>query len=181
MAHFWLEREGDWGVVALGGERLEFTGDVETPLRRGGENRPVGQPGLVMEAAGAECDTWVMMTNENVSDIHINGVELLTGMRVLRDRDEIRVGSGLPMFFSTERLPRVEEFPAVPKKVRCRRCMQFIEQGTPAVRCPKCGVWHHESEELPGWTYDTHCANCDQPTDLEGGYHWTPEVLWHAG
>ena len=48
--------------------------------------------------------------------------------------------------------------------------------GTPAVQCPACGRWFHQSAELPCWTYSDHCL-CPQPTALDCGYQWTPHGL----
>jgi hypothetical protein len=83
-------------------------------------------------------------------------------------------GTAGRVFFSLERLARVVPFDGVDKS-HCPRCQTVIERGTPAVRCPQCGVWHHESDEFRCWTYSPTCALCDQPTELEGSFRWTPE------
>jgi len=116
-------------------------------------------------------------------DVYVNGSPLVAGIRLLRDRDEIRMGNVQRLFFSTERLACTEPFPGSEKPVVCPRCKQEIKKAQPSVRCPnpKCGAWHHESaeEELPCWTYAAQCGNvtCDQQTQLGSGYRWTPEDL----
>jgi len=45
------------------------------------------------------------------------------------------------------------------------------------VRCPQCGVWHHQSDELPCWVYSSSCSLCDHPTALDAGYRWIPGEL----
>jgi hypothetical protein len=123
------------------------------------------------------------------ADVRVNGLPLRVGMRRLRDRDEILLrgaASGRAdtpaaarMFFSTERLAMVVVFPEGKKTTRCARCKQPILPGSDAVQCPAetCLHWHHQSDELPCWTYAERCAMCDQPTQLDADYRWTPEDL----
>jgi len=103
----------------------------------------------------------------------VNGRRLDLGIHHLAEKDEIRVGPNL-MLFSAESLPRVESFPGTGKP-RCPRCRQPIDAGSDAVKCPTCRVWYHQSEELPCYTYGETCCLCSRPTDLEGGYSWTPD------
>jgi len=100
-------------------------------------------------------------------------------MRVLEDKDEIRTAGAGSLIFSTERRACVEPFPGMDRPAMCPRCGTEIEVNTPAVRCPGCGVWHHQNidNELPCWTYAETCATCDQPTDLGTDFRWTPEGL----
>lgn len=94
---------------------------------------------------------------------------------MLCDRDEIRVGTGVQYFFSSEDLASIEEFPAQERTTHCGRCRQPIKAGSPAVRCPQCNVWYNQSAELPCWTYSDKCAYCGHPTSLEAGFSWVPE------
>jgi hypothetical protein len=81
------------------------------------------------------------------------------------------------VFYSTERLALVEEFPGANAPAYCPRCKQAIASGHPAVKCPGCGVYYHQSNELPCWTYTDVCALCPQSTALDAGYQWSPEAL----
>ena len=103
----------------------------------------------------------------------VNGWPLALGVRVLRDRDEISAASKR-LFFSTESLVRVESFDGAP--IPCARCQQQIADGAASVRCPECGAVCHEGE-LPCWSYAPTCPRCPQPTVLDAGFNWTPEVL----
>ena len=104
---------------------------------------------------------------------------LENGIRILADRDAIRV-PGLPtMYYSTERLAQIEAFPNT-EHVFCPRCKLIISEGDSAVCCPQCGVWHHERvpEDKNCWSYAETCALCDQSTDLDSAsFRWTPDRL----
>jgi hypothetical protein len=153
MAHLWTPGSGaeTWVATPLAGDSAAFG------LRRSG-----GEP---------EC--WVAI---GPPAVHVNGVALDVGIRVLRDRDELRVGDARA-YYSSESLPVVVAFPGAERPVFCPRCQQEIPPQSAAVRCPACGVWHHQTDELPCWTYAEHCALCDQPTALDGGFRWSPEEV----
>jgi hypothetical protein len=106
----------------------------------------------------------------------VNGLPLRAGLRTLQDRDELRVPGLGPLYFSTERIARIEPLPTEPDALSCPRCRDRIAAGSPAVRCPGCGLWHHQTEDRPCWTYAETCALCPQPTAADAGYRWTPEA-----
>ena len=175
MAHLWVrDAEGNLGVFPLLGVPIDLTA---SPPRRAVD--PVSEKGVsaVLAPAPAAPDAppvWVMMAQPAI-DVQVNGLRLSTGLLVLADRDEIRVGGLASMFFSSETLARVEAFPGSERPVYCGRCRQEIAKGAGAVRCPRCGIWYNQSEELPCWTYTETCAFCPQPTSLEAGFQWVPE------
>lgn len=126
--------------------------------------------------------SWVLTAPPDLG-VTINGRPLKNGLRVLQDRDSIRVPGSSTCFFSTERLAAVEPLPIL-EEIYCPRCKLPIEQDGPAVCCPSCGVWHHEQaapdagRELLCWTYTDTCALCDQATDLDAAqFRWTPGSL----
>ena len=80
-------------------------------------------------------------------------------------------------YFSTETLARIEPLSEEDATGCCPRCKQGLTAGQPAVKCPGCGVWHHQSDELPCWTYAERCAICGGSTALDAGFSWTPEEL----
>ena len=112
--------------------------------------------------------------------MRVNGALQTVGIRTRRDRDEIRVDSvgSAPLFFSTEVLATKADYPA-DASATCPHCKLPLEAGQQAVRCPLCGVWHHEmpDEELDCWTHVPECAICRHTTDLTQGFQWTPEEL----
>jgi hypothetical protein len=98
------------------------------------------------------------------------------GIRVLAHMDCLALESGEVIYFSTEEAARVMPF-AGPTGVSCPRCRSEIRAGEPAVKCPGCGVFHHEIEDRNCWTYAPTCALCAQPTPLDHPLQWTPEGL----
>jgi hypothetical protein len=141
---------------------------------------------LSTPVAGSE---WGVLVPRDES-LRINGEEVLLGLRVLSDRDELStVDASQPStrwYFSTEEVVQVVPFPGSDHITRCPRCKQGIEAGAPAVHCPnpQCGAWHHQisaghekHRERECWTYATKCALCSQTTALDAGFRWTPEEL----
>jgi hypothetical protein len=121
---------------------------------------------------------WVLVADAS-SDVSVNGTCTLTGIRVLANRDEIRDARLGTLFFSDERLARIEPFPGADHPMPCALCTGIIAPGTPAVRCPGriCGLWYHEHGDLLCWTSAPFCLGqgCTQATDLSGDGRWTPE------
>jgi hypothetical protein len=185
MAQIFVEEGAEWAVALLGGGRHALWGDAEASLRpRRAAPADDGSRPLILQvpdSPGGEC--WVVIHAPG-QGLRLNGTALVTGIRVLSHRDELRLaGVAGRAFFSLEGLAAVAPFDGV-EDSRCPRCQQPIELGTPAVRCPqpRCGVWHHESEEFGCWTYSPTCSLCDQSTELEGGFRWTPdEMVLHGG
>jgi hypothetical protein len=180
MAHLWVAvpYNDDWAIVNLDGDAkaVVLDGDAANPIRVRCSSSDAG-PVLIL-GAGRETEqkTWVLLAREK-AEVRVNGTRVLGGLRVLRDRDEIAVG-GSRLYFSTERLARVEPFAGPEERVvACPRCKQPMEPGTPSVCCPGCGLWHHQTEDLPCWTYSAVCSMCSQKTDLDAGFGWTPEEL----
>jgi hypothetical protein len=109
--------------------------------------------------------------------VRVNGEPLATGIRVLRDRDELCIETARH-FFSTEELAAVTTAPEFASPTKCPRCTIPIPSGSPVVRCPQCKLFHHQNPpEKPCWTYAPRCANCDQPTALDAGYRFRPESV----
>ncbi|MBI2297366.1 MAG: hypothetical protein HYU66_00190, partial [Armatimonadetes bacterium] len=123
---------------------------------------------------------WALVAGHGAR-VWLNGVPVSLGLQVLEDRDEVRLETGGPAawfaYFSTEQPATVRPYQPTGRAARCPRCKQAIGDGHPAVQCPKCGVWHHQTEARPCWNYAPKCATCDQATPLDGGFRWTPEEL----
>ncbi len=103
--------------------------------------------------------------------VAVNGVPALP-LRVLQDRDEIRV-DGESMYFSIDGPADVVPFSGA-SSVRCGRCQGEMQEGVPAVQCPRCRSWHHQTPVLPCWSYGPQCSGCDRPTS---GAAWQPAPL----
>jgi hypothetical protein len=177
MAHLWSTAgTGSWTAVIVDAETvaLDPSGLVRRPA---GPVDPAAAPAAVVcRAGGVGCETWTLLVPAGVAAF-VNGVEVRVGIAVLADRDEIRLSGSRSLFFSTETAATVAPFPADGPRGFCPRCRQPIEPGTPAVNCPRCALWHHQSQALPCWTYADRCAACAQPSALDAGFTWTPEEV----
>jgi len=187
MAQLWVmdpvaAADRPWAILALGGDGHALRLDASPPVL---DSKRGAQP-LLVRAAGADGgEAWAVLAGAPAAAL-VNGLPVSVGIRVVADRDEIRVPGVGRFFFSTERLAGPEPFPAGREPVFCPRCRKAIESGSLAIRCPRCGVWHHHAapggadsaaEAMSCWTYTETCAMCDQPTALDAGFQWTPEGL----
>ncbi len=182
MAYLWAQDEKrSWSASLLCEPRYPLTAngakrDSGASGRSGGGGRGAlpAPPALIraVNAAGAEC--WVRVTEDD-SGVRLNG-QAPPPIRILADKDEISAPGAGRRFFSTERLARVEPFEG-PTDLCCPRCKELIKPGSAVVRCPGCGVVHHQSDEFPCWTHVERCALCDYPTALDAGFRWTPQEL----
>jgi hypothetical protein len=176
MAHLWVTTEANqWAVLPLEGDAFSLTTHPPQPRRRVDDGQILSSV-LLLRTGGVDAPSWVLVAGVRAG-VSVNGLPLATGMRVVSDRDEIRVPGVSNVYFSTECLARVEVFAGRGQTLFCPRCKQEIEMGSPAVKCPACGVWHHQTDELKCWTYADVCALCAQSTDLDAGFRWTPEDL----
>ncbi len=106
----------------------------------------------------------------------VNGVPVSTGIRLVSDRDAIALGSGSPLFVSTDAQPLLAPFPAADRPCLCPRCSTVLEADTPACRCPNCGQWMHASDVLPCWSGFPSCL-CGFPSASDAGRGWSPAEL----
>lgn len=173
MAHLWLQGTDGWDAQRLNGEQFDLPAASNLPTRKPESARKSKERARLIRADAGGSRFWALIAPAD-SDVRVNGRAVPAGLCVLADRDEIRTGE-VKYFFSTETLATVEEFPNAEKAVFCGRCRQQIEVGLPAVRCPGCGVWYHQSDNLPCWTYSEKCTFCDHLTALDAGFAWTPE------
>ena len=178
MAHLWFSNvTGQWnarplvegaGALVPVGEELDFVPAA------GVSSHPASPVRLVHLGPAGGRSSWVLLAGSEAS-VRINGDRLLLGLRALRDQDEISM-SNQRWFFSTEPLACVRPFSGSAEPAFCPRCKERLEVGDPAVACPHCHAWHHQSEKLPCWTYHSTCALCQhQLTALDAGFAWTPQ------
>lgn len=175
MAYIWFRNnEEPWSVMPLNGRAVDVSVYPPRPLADGFRLGEDAMAALI-HAELADSPVWVLLIAPG-GDVRVNGFPPVAGVRVLQDRDEIRIPSFAPMFFSTGTEARVESFPGSEREVCCARCRQPIEKGQMAVRCPQCGVWYHQTDRFPCWTYTPTCALCPQATALDAGFAWIPEA-----
>lgn len=127
---------------------------------------------------GSNEDRWLLFSDES-SAVWVNGAPQTLGIYHLADGQEVLVKGAGVVVLTTEKTPQITTLPGSETDVICPRCKTEIDPGSEAVKCPSCGIWHHERDDLPCWTYEhsTQCAMCEQATDLEGGLQRIPEGL----
>jgi hypothetical protein len=174
VAHLWVKDDSDhWAILRLGGQFVLLPDALPaTGVSSVRERRP---DVMLLRSAVGNGGRWLLLADSKA--VMVNGVPLVTGVRVLVDQDEISLGPAWSFFFSSEELAIVVEFPGSEKPVFCPRCKLEVASGTKAVKCPGCGVWHHQSDDLPCWAYSRRCTLCDQSTELNGRYRWSPDEL----
>ena len=176
MAHLWMKDQSEqWAVVPLDGKAYRLIGNSIETLRAADEERSIVSAPLLLRPGEPDQGGWALIATAE-SEVFVNGLPLIVGLRLLDDTDQIRVGD-CNYFYSTETLACIEPMPAASQRLFCVRCKQGIEEGSPAVKCPQCGLWCHQSDQLPCWSYSETCAMCSQPTRLDADYRWTPEDL----
>ena len=177
MAHIWMKDAGEpWVAVQLMGTACSITSGKSLRGYRRRANVTGARPSLVVFQDAAGHEAWALLSSAG-TDVRVNGAAMRLGLHVLQDRDAVQVQGRGAMFYSTERLAAVEPFPSTQEVAFCPRCKTAIGAKSPGIKCPGCGTWHHQSEDLPCWTYAERCALCDRATDLDAGYRWTPEEL----
>ena len=172
MAHLWIEEKSAWAVAPLEGIRFALASRADKPLVRVQSAADI----LLLHAQKLRDEGWLLITAAN-RNVRVNGTRVL-GLRRLHDRDEIRVPRGGRFFFTTERLAHAAPFPGAEHDILCPRCKKPVNKGDPAVRCPTCDLWHHESDAEGAtacWTFADRCAGCDHPTELPASFRWTPD------
>ena len=177
MAHLWIRCEDGWCARKLSVRNFEITPVLcANPPGDPPNGRRTVPARLVCTGLGATL-SWAIVVSP-ASRAWVNGYAVPAGMRVLDDRDEIRVG-GAQYFFSAESLVAIEAFPHHDRPVFCGRCRQPMQEGSLAVRCPglTCQLYYHQDESagFPCWTYSETCNFCATPTALDAGFVWAPE------
>jgi hypothetical protein len=177
MAHLWMPDEGgDWNVLSLNGADVDLTALLSGEKPRPENGAEAAPRALLLREPSAGSSGWLLVTTKGCR-ARVSGMSVATGIRRLSDRDEILLHGLGRCYFSTETLARIEPLSEEAATGCCPRCKQGMTVGQPAVRCPGCGVWHHQSNELPCWTYAERCAICGGSTALDAGFSWTPEEL----
>jgi len=182
LANLWLQIKKDgkafWAIAPLrGAELFKLRANAGAPISAQSRGSETFKGPIIHRWQDQAQETWVLMTPQDVPVI-VNGNQVLGGIKVLENRDEIRFGgTNFRFYYSAEQLARIDRFEGGERTMTCPRCSQEILEGNAVVECPLCGVLHHQSEQYPCWTYAEHCALCNQSTALDMGYQWTPEGL----
>lgn len=165
--------DGRWGAETIpDAPGFLWLGPVRFELASNGPHEQTGACFLARTEADGQ---WVLLARGEERLLH-NGHPVTAGMRVLAHRDSLALEGREAVYFSTEEAARIEPF-AGSTKPSCPRCRLEIPLGQSTVKCPRCGVFHHEMDERNCWTYAQTCALCAQPTALDTGPQWSPESL----
>ncbi len=145
---------------------------------------------VLVKTSAANTALWVLLTSPDSSvSLMREGIDSPAGIRVLKDKAVIRIGLSGNLFFSEEVLAAIETFPGMDRQMTCPRCKQAIGPQTPAVRCPSCGTWYHQTDTLPCYSLPVReekpgdrgakkappqCVICGRISVLNGEYTVTP-------
>jgi hypothetical protein len=175
IAHLWLQTGSEWEQRALAGRVFSFADLSDPPA--GAALRKRSGAGTDVRIIRADTDAspvWALIASPGAG-IQINGRAPIAGLCVLNDRDFIRTAEGARCYFSSGSVAAAEPFPDAERSVYCGRCRQPMGAGSPAVCCPGCGIWYHQTDDLPCWTYSDQCSYCGTKTALDAAFSWTPE------
>ncbi len=180
MAHLWFrEPATEWAVLPLTASEYALSTLPPRPVAADrGAGVEAGSPRLV---SGGDAVGWAVLAGA-AHGVRINGRALSGGLRLLEDRDEIRLPGVGAYYFSTASLPRVTVLPNLDTPLSCPRCKLPLAEGDAVVRCPGCSVVLHEGPTAAGedrrcWSYASTCAMCSQSTAEDAGFRWTPEDI----
>jgi hypothetical protein len=186
MAHFWThsnkeDTEGLSLIPLNGFDAFMLTGDPDTPVKGSKGTRDYTLTHVFKEKSDRGDELFVLLAPAGArQQVRVNGDPVVAGIHVLQHRDEIVVrnckGESLRLYFSAEKIARIEQLTDEPHTVSCARCYKRINPGNQIVRCPSCSAVHHQSDEFNCWTYAEKCANsmCFQNTEINSGFRWVP-------
>lgn len=170
MPHLWYISHDEWVAERLAAARIlaPWSGDESVLIR--------------IRAASGNDSGYALLAVTRA--LRVNGDPVPTGLRVLRDRDEILCPGGCRLYFSTEDIAEVVPYPGVDigdsaapaGGARCPRCRCDIERGSDAVACPRCRTFYHCTQARPCYAYHEQCCVCSGPTTsvAEPAFGWTP-------
>ena len=190
MPQLWtkIKSRGDgkgsgWIMASLKSDLIELLDDQgnDPPLLRLKGVGSIKGRAILVKAGGGDHGQYVLICGLD-KDVSVNGTKLFTGIKTLNHQDEILLlQTARRFYYSTERLPTSEIFPGEEgRSLICPRCRQEIKPGDQVVRCPQCGIYHHQYEELPCWNYCEKCSICDQDT-RRADYGFHPMQLHDGG
>jgi hypothetical protein len=120
--------------------------------------------------------TWALLWGRD-RDVRVNGLRSFpVGIRVIADRDEIKVDTGEAIYFTAETLPVVETFQGSDHDIFCPRDKKKIEPGSQIVRCVECGlIYHYNTDKAHNCFEYSELCLCGHPTRLDAGFRWVPD------
>ena len=178
MPYLWIrDDERVWSALPLTGGPIDIGSAIpkEKPIEPH-VNTQIDGALLFPVGDDRPIKTWALLW-ERDRDVRINGLRSFpSGIRVLADRDEIKIGSGNTVYYTTETLPVVETFQGSDHDIFCPRDKKKVEPGSKIVRCVECGLIYHYSTDKTHncFEYSELCL-CGHPTRLDAGFRWVPD------
>jgi len=175
MAHLWMQDDStdEWVVLPLDREVYRLAVDNGHPLLAG-DSSELQQGAVVAAERCGRGAMWLVLSGDH-NQVQLNGAPLATDSA--RSKTRRAGGCGRCRFFFSTNASRKSSrsgfgrgslLSALQGPDRCRHTRGSL---------PQCGVWHHMLQDCPCWSYAPHCTLCDQRTDLDSGYRWTPEEV----
>ena len=166
MPHLWYLKNGEWIAESLAASRPlhEWTRDGSA----------------LVQIASAYSRRRVHALLDAGASLQVNGESIATGMRVLRDHDEVLCPDGTRLWFSTESITEVVAYPGRADSdsdtERCPRCHCRIERGSDAVACTFCFNFYHYTADRRCFSLHDRCAVCQHATVEVGepSLEWQP-------
>ena len=150
--------------------------DRNIEVRTGGQPEPGSANTVTIRAsnlAGNSTTLWCLYC-ARPGAVRVSSVPVLTTLSVLRHKDMVTMPGGGHFYFSSENLAQIVPFPGSAQPTICPRCRRPIEAGTPAVQCPRCRIWYHQTDDYQCYSYADSCAGCQGRTTLEPTFQWVP-------
>lgn len=176
MAHLWSQQiDHAWVPIPLDADLFDLATAAPMAMAASAVTSLLTSSAMLRRAGEGTSAVWALLAHPDAA-VLVNGTAARLGVVVLSDRDEIRLPDAAPLYFSLEQLAEIVPFPAGGRGF-CPRCKDPLDPGAPAVACPGCGLWHHQSEKRTCWTSGERCNACAHLTTLDTGFQWTPEEL----
>jgi len=151
MAYVWFEREDEWAAMRLSEMPVDVGGRVPRAVTPGHSSIgtkqiPAQKATQIVQVGAGRRQASVLIWSPDKT-VRVNGWTLTTGIRVLADRDEIRIGDRTPVFYSSESVARSRSSPEA--TARSSATLYAADRKRKAVvRCPDCGLMYHQDAEL---------------------------------
>jgi hypothetical protein len=169
--HVWmLNSSGAWGAHPLTATHdLELHADGNLACLT---HSTAWQVRLLPCNDGSDSPAYVLLVKDG-APVRLNGQQPLS-VSLLQDRDEIMLGS-VYAYYTTEVLAEIVPFAGAHETIFCARCKSALAEEGPAVQCPACSLWYHETEAQPCWSYAQTCV-CSHPSTVET-FVWWPQPI----
>jgi hypothetical protein len=160
VARLFVYRGQEWTILPLDHSPIDLTAE---PLRA-----------VLARKIENDKNFWTLIVSRDQT-ARVNGDAVALGICALRDRDTIELDGEDQFYFSTDSPPFIASYPGN-TPVPCARCSTDIRPGDLSVRCPKCGAYLHQRQDLECWLQFDECI-CRHSTAMNEEKCWSPEGI----